>query len=55
MGTGNEEDVIEFDQLVIRDIDEFTVWIEDEWGDGVQVDKKVLEPYILRCVREQMQ
>jgi hypothetical protein len=28
------------------------VWIEDETGEGMAIEKKILEQYLLRCVME---
>lgn len=44
--------VIEVGQLCLRPLDEFTVWIEDETGEGMAIEKKILEGHLLRCIKE---
>lgn len=47
-----EDHFIEVGELIVRPLNEFQVWIEDQTGEGVAVEKKMLEGHLLRCVQE---
>lgn len=43
---------IDVGDLTIRPLNEFQVWIEDDTGEGMAIEIKILEGYLLRCIQE---
>lgn len=46
--------VIEIGEVSIRPIDEFSVWLEHESGEGMAVDKEVLAQVLVKFLEENL-
>lgn len=48
------EAVIDLGEVSIRPIDEFTVWLEHESGEGLQIEKKLIAPLLVKVLEENL-